>query len=134
MKEAIIQRINVICSKKSKSIRDFSSQIGINNSTLIQQLKGSRSLSLDTINAILVTFEDISAEWLLRGYGSMYKIDNLTTSPTKREQALSNEIEFYKDIAITYQSIAKDLRKRGDFLEAELTKLSEKQTSESGVA
>lgn len=134
MKEAIIQRINTICSKKAKSIRDFSSQIGINNSTLIQQLKGSRSLSLDTINAILFTFEDISAEWLLRGEGSMCKIDNFVVSPTKREQALSNEIEFYKDIAITYQSIAKDLRKRGDFLESELTKLSEKQTPESGVA
>lgn len=76
MKEAIIQRINTICSKKAKSIRDFSSQIGINNSTLIQQLKGSRSLSLDIVNAILFTFEDISAEWLLRGEGSMLTSEN----------------------------------------------------------
>lgn len=41
--------------------------------TINQQLRGERSISLDTISKILSSFEDISSEWLLRGEGDMLK-------------------------------------------------------------
>lgn len=34
-------------------------------------MNGARELSLSTVNAILISFEDISSEWLLRGKGEM---------------------------------------------------------------
>ena len=57
---------------KSKSVREFANMINVKQVTLNQQIAGSRSLSLDVVSAILNSFEDISAEWLLRGVGEMF--------------------------------------------------------------
>lgn len=72
----MIERVKKIIETKSKSIREFSSMIGVKQVTLNQQISGSRSLSLDVVIAILNSFEDISAEWLLRGSGEMIKENN----------------------------------------------------------
>lgn len=73
--EDMIKRIKEIIELKSKSVRSFSDIIGVKQVTLNQQILGDRKLSVDTILAILNSFEDISAEWLLRGEGSMLKSD-----------------------------------------------------------
>ena len=72
----MIERVKKIIETKSKSIREFSSMIGVKQVTLNLQISGSRSLSLDVVIAILNSFEDISAEWLLRGSGEMIKENN----------------------------------------------------------
>lgn len=72
----MIERVKKIIETKSKSVREFSSMIGVKQVTLNQQISGSRSLSLDVVIAILNSFEDISAEWLLRGSGEMIKENN----------------------------------------------------------
>lgn len=119
MDSIVIQHINELIEVKAKSMRDFASQIGVRNNTLNQQLNGLRSISYETINAILVAFEDISAEWLLRGVGNMYK--NVEAS-TDSEEEDSEEDKFYKDIIFTYQEMTKEYRKKIEYLEAELAK------------
>lgn len=42
------------------------------------QLSHGRAISLDTVLRILSAFPDISAEWLLRGSGDMYKATAIT--------------------------------------------------------
>lgn len=76
MKELILQRVHSIFELKSSSETQFAKMIGANQKTINQQFKGERSLSLDTIIGVLSSFEDISAEWLLRGEGEMYKSEN----------------------------------------------------------
>lgn len=120
MDSIVIQHINELIEVKAKSMRDFASQIGVRNNTLNQQLNGLRSISYETINAILVTFEDISAEWLLRGVGNMYK--NVEASTDSEEEEDSEEDKFYKDIIFTYQEMTKEYRKKIEYLEAELAK------------
>lgn len=73
MKEAVLQRIIDVSKTKSDSETQFAKMIGANQKTINQQFKKERSLSLDTVLGILSSFEDISAEWLLRGEGEMYK-------------------------------------------------------------
>lgn len=73
MKELVLQRIIRLSKEKSNSENQFAKLIGANQKTINQQLKKERSLSLDTILSVLSSFEDISAEWLLRGEGEMYK-------------------------------------------------------------
>lgn len=73
MKELILQRVHGVYEHKSNSETQFAKMIGANQKTIKQQFKGERALSLDTIIGILNSFEDISAEWLLRGEGEMYK-------------------------------------------------------------
>ena len=51
--------------------RAFAIKCGIKQNTFSNQLNGARELSLATINAILISFEDISSEWLLLGKGEM---------------------------------------------------------------
>lgn len=78
MKETVLQRIKELYEAKGfKSERQFAIAAGLNQKSLNQQLNGQRSLSLDTVLAILSSFEDISAEWLLRGRGEMFEEQNM---------------------------------------------------------
>lgn len=76
MKELVLQRIIRLLKERSNSENQFAKLIGANQRTINQQLKKERSLSLDTVLSVLSSFEDISAEWLLRGEGEMYKADD----------------------------------------------------------
>ena len=73
MEEGVLQRVISICRQKSVSESQIAKMIGSNQKTINQQLRGERSISLDTISKILSSFEDISSEWLLRGEGDMLK-------------------------------------------------------------
>lgn len=73
MEEGVLQRVISICRQKSVSESQFAKMIGSNQKTINQQLRGERSISLDTISKILSSFENISSEWLLRGEGDMLK-------------------------------------------------------------
>ena len=115
----MIDRIKTLVNAKARSVREFAELIGVKQVTLNQQVVGDRKLSLDVILAILNSFEDISAEWLLRGVGNMYK--NAEAS-TDAEEEDSEEDKFYKDIIFTYQEMTKEYRKKIEYLEAELAK------------
>lgn len=69
----VVQRIKDLVNDKAKSKREFAALIGIEQVTFNNYMIGKRSLSYDTVEAILRTFPDISAEWLMRGEGSMLK-------------------------------------------------------------
>jgi hypothetical protein len=67
----MISRIRAIISHYQMTDRAFAIKCGIKQNTFSNQINGARELSLVTVNAILITFEDISSEWLLRGKGEM---------------------------------------------------------------
>ncbi len=67
----MISRIRTIISHYQMTDRAFAIKCGIKQNTFSNQLNGAREVSLATINAILISFEDISSEWLLRGKGEM---------------------------------------------------------------
>lgn len=71
----IINRIQELVDAKteSNSKRSFASIIGVPERTFSTYLKTGRTPSLEVIDAILSAFPDVSAEWLLRGEGKMYK-------------------------------------------------------------
>ena len=54
--------------------------------TCNRQIRGDQAVSLGLIEGFLSTFPDISAEWLLRGEGEMYK----NSSEQKKEISLTN--------------------------------------------
>lgn len=81
----IIERISEIISSTKKSARAFALKCNIKPQTLSSQLTHTRELGLSTVIAILTTFEDISAEWLLRGEGSMLKSEAPTPHETDND-------------------------------------------------
>lgn len=62
-------------SFKRISINSLSKQLNLKQNTLNGQLNGTAALSFLTVSALLVCFPELSAEWLLRGSGTMERTD-----------------------------------------------------------
>lgn len=71
MKSAILQRIIGFSESVFLSKKKFAEAIGMEQTTVNNQLIGKRGLSIDLVLSVLASFPDISAEWLLRGNGNM---------------------------------------------------------------
>lgn len=104
MENSIIQRIAEIITSKGFSENSFAKQIGSNQRTINQQLRGDRKLSLDTVCNVISSFGDISAEWLLRGEGNMNKSEEKSSDihimyETSRKQILLRD-ERIRDLEI----------------------------------
>jgi len=97
-------------------------------SKLTNQIKGHTTISAMTVNRILETFPDVSAEWLLRGAGEMIKqppqsiVANgsaVNTGTMTGHASLTANPE-YNEIIALYQQQNEDLRKQVEFLQAML--------------
>lgn len=137
MEKTLTERFKELIRVKSSSILDFSKRIDIAQTTLNSQLCSTRGISINVIMFILNAFPDISAEWLLREVGNMYKnVEASTNIETEEED--SPKDDFYKDIIFIYQEMAKEYRKKIEYLEAELAKaapfISEENKKQSGAA
>lgn len=73
----ILQRIKSLIEIKGFSVNSFSKEIGIAQVTLNNYFRLNRLPAYETLHAILHTFPDVSAEWLMRGEGEMFICDEL---------------------------------------------------------
>ena len=76
MEDIVLQRIRQFMKKENISIRELSKRFDMSESTLGGKLNGSNKVDLKVVSLILGDFPDLSAEWLLRGEGDMYKSQN----------------------------------------------------------
>lgn len=76
MDKAVIQRVKDFMSANKFNIREFAKVLDMHETTLSCKLGGTRALDIITLCNILNAFPDLSAEWLLRGEGNMYKSNN----------------------------------------------------------
>ncbi len=72
MEATIYQRVKLVLEDKSVSVNALSKQINVAQATLNPQLRGDRTLAANIVEKILTAFPDVSAEWLMRGIGTMY--------------------------------------------------------------
>lgn len=72
MEVTIYQRVKLVLEDKSVSVNALSKQINVAQATLNPQLRGDRTLAANIVEKILTAFPDVSAEWLMRGIGTMY--------------------------------------------------------------
>lgn len=72
MEVTIYQRVRLVLEDKSISVNALSKQINVAQATLNPQLRGDRTLAANIVEKILAAFPDVSAEWLMRGIGTMY--------------------------------------------------------------
>lgn len=71
-KESVLHRINEFREYSAISKSTLAASIGVEQTTLNNQLIGKRGLSLDTVIALLSTYSELSSEWLLRDRGDMF--------------------------------------------------------------
>ena len=73
MEELILQRIKEVLRLKGISMSQISSAYGIKQNTFSRQISGESALSASSLLSIIGFFPDISAEWLMRGEGDMFR-------------------------------------------------------------
>jgi hypothetical protein len=74
MKNSVTQRVIEVLESKNITPNALADKLGMYQQTISKQLREDGSgVSLTTVVGMLELFPDLSAEWLLRGEGSMEK-------------------------------------------------------------
>ena len=102
----MVNRIIKLIESKGLNPTSFAAQIGVQQKTLWNQLNEKRKLSLDTIEAIIEKYPEVSAEWLMRGVGDMTKgndafekrIENLIDVISRQQETIRNLTEKVKQL------------------------------------
>lgn len=89
----MIKRIKSLMQEFSMSENEFAKALSMSQSTLNGYTKESRKPSLALAESVLNAFEDISAEWLLRGEGAMYKTTELPPVDISSEESINHSAE-----------------------------------------
>ena len=119
MEVTIYQRVKLVLENKSISVNALSKQINVAQATLNPQLIGDRTLAANIVAKILDAFPDVSAEWLMRGVGTMYSNQDADDSsymvaetPHREEPNIE---ESYQDDSV-WKAKYEELEKRYDQL------------------
>ena len=88
------ERIKEILKEKKSNVTNLSKLISIPQNTLTRQINGTTSIPTSSLLSILGLFEDISAEWLMRGIGHMFRHESAADDP--RVEALKAEINMLR--------------------------------------
>lgn len=102
--EGLRDRINEVRDHYRLSNRGFAEAVGAKPAATNNYLNGTKEPSLEFVDRILSTYVDVSAEWLLRGVGSMFKEDKPT------DEALLKELAEAKVKLLVQEGITKELR------------------------
>ena len=71
----IIGKMNDFWAQSGKSKAEMSRESGVDAGTFGNILNGNRGVSAGLLSKFLETYPSVSAEWLMRGIGSMYAAD-----------------------------------------------------------
>lgn len=82
---SVKERIREILIQKESNPTKLSKAFSVNQKTLNNQINADVQVSLSTILLILEAFEDVSAEWLLRGKGAMLLSSDRGLQPQQSE-------------------------------------------------
>ena len=85
MEELVKQRIKEILSCFNVSQNKFANGDSAFQKRLSRQLNGGASIDFQTIASVLERFPEVSAEWLLRGEGTMLKSQHTVTYDINNE-------------------------------------------------
>lgn len=69
--ESVLDRLEKFITYKEMTVRGFGDSVGLSNGTLGAAFSGGRGMRSDNVEKILQTYPELSAEWLMRGTGSM---------------------------------------------------------------
>ncbi len=93
----ILQRLKEVLKYSGQSVRAFSIKCGVSQPTLDKQIKGLRSVSIETVMSVLYAYPEISAEWLMRGNGQMLIQQEGNSADNERMNKLIDTITTLQD-------------------------------------
>jgi hypothetical protein len=99
--DTISLRIKALISFKEMNISSFEKRIGAGNNSVGTIINRNSNVSGLILSKILITFEDVSADWLLLGKGEILrdeqKSEFLQSNCNERIKELEERLAFYKE-------------------------------------
>lgn len=123
----ILRRIQEFREYTGMAKSTLAESIGIEQTTLNNQFLGKRSLSLDVVIALLGSFSELSAEWLLRDRGDMLiskfgeTVEGVSLKYSERIEKLISTIEILQETINEQTKSNKLLIEENSRLKGELT-------------
>ena len=105
----MIGRIKAVLAYSNMTETQFAKRLGITQSSLNRTMRGATEISYKLVNAILTEFDEISAEWLMRGEGTMLADEN-TAAYNKRLEGLVDVVAMQQEIIKNLQEKIKQLQ------------------------
>lgn len=110
----MLERLNEYIAFKGYSMKAFEESVGMSNGALGTTIKNGQGIRSDKLENILTVHKDLSAEWLLRGIGSMIKgegkavelenrIASLSKDKAHQEQAYDILLALFDTMGKTYE-------------------------------
>jgi CII-binding regulator of phage lambda lysogenization HflD len=118
----ILQRLKEILDYSGHSVRAFAMKCSISQTTLDKQIKGLRSVSIETVMSVLYAYPEVSAEWLTRGEGTMLIKKDKDSAETERLNKLVDTIGTLQDTINAKNDMIATLNERIKQLENQLGK------------
>lgn len=102
-------RIKQIVEHFNLSTRAFALRCGLKQNTLNNQVNGVYAITLATVEAILNTFPEVSAAWLLSGTGEMLTSDS---KESERIEKMTDTISILTDTIVEKNNTIDALKAR----------------------
>ena len=119
MEMTVYQRIKAYIDDNRISLNALAKTLNMNQSTVLRQVKGEQTLSSTLVENFLKAYPDVSAEWLMRGVGTMYSnqdADYYSYMDAETPHRVEPKIEEYHQDDSVWKAKYEELEKRYDQL------------------
>ena len=109
-KEDVRKRLQQVMLEYDSNPTQLAGIYKVNQKTLNNHINGNVEVSVSTILLVLDAFPDLSADWLLRGFGDMRKLPDDLDDPQDQEIGkLENMVEGLLDRITRYKNRISEL-------------------------
>lgn len=123
MEITVYQRIKAYIDDNHISLNALAKTLNMNQSTVLRQVKGEQTLSSTLVENFLKAYPKVSAEWLMRGVGTMYSNQDADDSSYMVAEEPKHDIihevipeqEYHQDDSV-WKAKYEELEKRYDQL------------------
>ena len=134
MNESVLERINHLIDDCGESKNALANKCDMAPQTFGRYVNGDNKITVSLVSSLLEVFPDLSAEWLLRGEGSMYKTTELPMVDVSSEESINHSAEVARRVREKNSLIEdnEDLREENIRLRAQLEVLKDVLRSSLG--
>lgn len=101
MESTVIQRIKQLIEARKQSVSQFAAEIEMQQTTVNNYILGNRKISFVLIENILKHIPEVSADWLVKGEGEMYKEEGEPSHVFVDDKRLEHSIVPLYDIDVS---------------------------------
>lgn len=134
MKESVLERINHLIDDCGESKNALANKCDMAPQTFGRYVNGDNKITVSLVSSLLEVFPDLSAEWLLRGEGAMYKTTELPPVDVSSEESIEHSAEIARLVREKNELIDanEELREENKRLHAQLEVLKDVLRSSLG--